>query len=69
MFFFSLLGKLQVYLDKLNDGFQSLLQAEAVLKITHGNHPMVEEFRELIAQTLGEIRVEQDNGQQGLESI
>ena len=31
-----------MYLDKLNEGFQSLLQAEAILKVTHGNHPVVQ---------------------------
>lgn len=63
------IGKLQVYLDKLKEGFQTLLQAEAILKVTHGNHPLVQELRELIAQTLGELRVEQNRTVQGLELI
>jgi len=62
-------GKLQVYLDKLKDGFQTLLQAEAILKVTHGNHPLVQELRELIAQTLEELRVEQNMTVQGMELI
>ena len=60
-------GKLQVYLDKLKEGFQTLLQAEAILKVTHGKHPLVQELRELIAQTLEELRVEQNRTVQGVE--
>ena len=58
-----------MYLDKLDDGFQSLLQAEAILKITHGNHPLVQELRELIARTLEELREEQNRSIQGVELI
>ncbi|KAJ7340411.1 SET and MYND domain-containing protein 3 [Desmophyllum pertusum] len=63
------IGKLQVYLDKLKDGFQLLLQAEAILKVTHGNHPLVQELREMIAQTLDELREEQNRTVQGMELI
>lgn len=63
------IGKLQVYLDKLKDGFQSLLQAEAILKVTHGNHPLVQELRAMIGQTLEELREEQNRTVQGMELI
>lgn len=56
-------------MDKLKDGFQTLLQAEAILKVTHGNHPLVQELRELIAQTLEELRLEQNRTVQGMELI
>ena len=58
-----------MYLDKLDDGFQSLLQAEAILKITHGNHPLVQELRDLKARTLEELREEQKRSVQGMELI
>jgi len=63
------IGKLQVYLDKLKEGFQSLLQAEAILKVTHGDHPLVQELRELITRTLEELRGEQSRTVQGLELV
>lgn len=58
-----------MYLDNLNEGFQSLLQAEAILKVTHGNHPVVQELRDLIARTQQEVREEQSRREQGLEII
>lgn len=58
-----------MYLDKLNDGFQTLLQAEAILKVTHGNHPLVHELRELIARTLEEVREEQSGADQRMQLI
>ncbi|XP_068673902.1 histone-lysine N-methyltransferase SMYD3-like [Montipora foliosa] len=51
------IGKLQVYLDKLLEGFKSLQQAEAILDVTHGiNHPLVTELKEMIARTVEEVR-------------
>lgn len=51
------IGKLQVYLDKIDEGFESLLQAEAILRVTHGiHHPLVMELREMVAKTLHEVR-------------
>ena len=58
-----------MYLDKLNEGFQSLLQTEAILKVTHRNHPVVQELRDLIARTQQEVREEQSRREQGLEII
>lgn len=46
-----------------------LLQAEAILKVTHANHPLLQELRELVAQTLEELRVEQNRTVEGVELI
>lgn len=46
-----------MYLDKIDEGFESLLQAEAILRVTHGvHHPLVMELREMVAKTLHEVR-------------
>ena len=49
---------------------QSLLEAEAILKTTHGNHALVQELQEMITGTLEELgREEHNNRFQGLELI
>lgn len=55
-----------MYLDKIDEGFESLLQAEAILRVTHGiHHSLVMELREMMAKTLHEVRAEEKQFQQG----